>query len=517
MDIDQTKRDYEILNNPELQRHENNPSEVQDICRHDKVYKTLATVGDFTCRIWYYDSNYDALNSTEGTKRIHIVPSESDFLEDYNKWLNIANASWSEGVIFVNPIIRLNGTTFPNNKDLKDCVKYISGVANHYGASKDKIVSIDPLDGDKMYEMSYDVTSAKTYSDVSNNVYSDFTSNLSSGSVSLDYTTSFATGSISLDNIRTLFSGNNNIGSYYRGGGVANITQNNNVPTSGQISFGNLRNVVSAVTAQVNGNWTHLQARYEIYGNNIYQSNLKKTMNINGNVGAADNNDPAIRFNSGGNGVIELNVVNTGGSPVVRGYSGNSGSSNSGTGGGGGIALVASSNVRVPTSHYNNRIKGGGGGGGGGGKGGKGGGGGHGGGRRCKGWFCGGSYRVCSNNGGAGGNGGNGGAGGRGAGYYWNSATGQWVAASTGGSNGSGGAGGSSRSGGTGGTGGKGGNGGSFESAGSNGDTGNTGNQGGSDQEGCGYHSSGRSGKAGTGGGPPGGGGSKATGNVTTT
>ena len=47
--------------------------------------------------------------------------------------------------------------------------------------------------------------------------------------------------------------------------------------------------------------------------------------------------------------------------------------------------------------------------------------------------------------------------------------------------------------------------------------TGNTGNQGGSDQEGCGYHSSGRSGKAGTGGGPPGGGGSKATGNVTTT
>ena len=82
MDIEQSKRDYEILNNPELQRHENNPSEVQDICRHDMVYKSLATVGDFTCRIWYYNSDYDALNSTEGTKRIHIVPSESDFLED---------------------------------------------------------------------------------------------------------------------------------------------------------------------------------------------------------------------------------------------------------------------------------------------------------------------------------------------------------------------------------------------------------------------------------------------------
>ena len=83
---------------------------------------------------------------------------------------------FTEGVIYVNAIIRLNGTTYNNNKDLKDCVKYMSGVANHYGASRDKIVSIDPLDNDKMYDMNYDVTSAKTYSDVSNNVLSDFTS-----------------------------------------------------------------------------------------------------------------------------------------------------------------------------------------------------------------------------------------------------------------------------------------------------------------------------------------------------
>ena len=49
--------------------------------------------------------------------------------------------AFSEGVIYVNAIIRLNGTTYQNNKDLRDCVKYMSGVkSNHYGASKDKIV-----------------------------------------------------------------------------------------------------------------------------------------------------------------------------------------------------------------------------------------------------------------------------------------------------------------------------------------------------------------------------------------
>lgn len=526
MDI-QDQRDYEILSNPELQRTESNPSEVREICRHDMVYKTLATVGDFTCRIWYYNDDYDSLSSTEGTKRIHIVPTESDFIEDYSKWLDVANDNWSEGVIFVNPIIRLNGTTFPNNKDLKDCVKYISGVANHYGASKDKIISIDPLDGDKMYEMNYDVTSAKTYSDVSNNIYSDFISNFTSGTVSLNYDTSFSSGSIGLGAIKTLFSGNNNIGSYYRGGAIANISQNNLVPTSGQIKFSNLRNVVSKVTAEANGNWTHLQARYEIFGDTIYQSNLHKTLNINGNVGSASNGDPAIRFNSGGNGIKELNVNNANGGgggsagAAVRGYSGNSGGSNGGGGGDGGPALVASSNVRIPTSHYNNRIKGGGGGGGGGGKGGTGGGGGHGGGRRCGGWFCGGTYRVCYNNGGAGGGGGAGGTGGRGNGYYWDPSNGWWVdpsdSGTQNGNTGSGGSGGSSRSGGTGGQGGTGGNGGNFEAGGATGGTGLTGNNGGGDQEGCGYHSSGQSGKAGSGGGGGGGGSSKASGQVTTT
>ena len=144
--------DYEIASNPELQKSEF-AAEPKFACWHEKVYKTLATVGDFMCYVWYYDDNYNPLETTEGTKRIHIVGSEQRIEDEIeiNKYLGISDAAFTEGVIYVNAIIRLNGTTFQNNKDLKDCVKYMSGVANHYGASKDKIVCIDPLDNDKMY------------------------------------------------------------------------------------------------------------------------------------------------------------------------------------------------------------------------------------------------------------------------------------------------------------------------------------------------------------------------------
>ena len=53
--------DYEIETNPELQRTEINPTVANIMCNHDVVYKTLATVGDFECRIWYYNDNYDPL------------------------------------------------------------------------------------------------------------------------------------------------------------------------------------------------------------------------------------------------------------------------------------------------------------------------------------------------------------------------------------------------------------------------------------------------------------------------
>ena len=435
--------DYEINSNPELQRTEVNPSVAREICAHEKVYKTLVTLGDFICYVWFHDNDYDDSRTTEGSKRIHIVPSESRIEDEIkiNEYLNIASNVFSEGVVYVNAIFRRNGTAFTENKDLKDCVKYMTGVAAHYNASSDKIVAIDAEDNDRMYDVTYDVASAKNYSDISNNVLGDFTSGaVGNGSLDVSNTTHFATGAISLSAINSAFTSGTSIGAYYRGTGVGNITANNNVPTSGPISFSNLRNAVSKVTATANGNWMHLQARYEVFGDNTYTSTVTKQLNIGGNVGSDGSSNPAVRFNSGGNGSITFRI-NTSNSPVVRGYAGEKGigGGNTGDGGGGGkgdggesggTGMIVSSTISMPTSHFNNRLRGGGGGGGGGGKGGQGGGGGHSGGRRCSGWFCHGSYRVCSNNGGTGGSGGIGGGGGRGAGYYWNGSS--WVAKNSG-------------------------------------------------------------------------------------
>ena len=118
--LQQEQREYEIDSNPELQRNELNPSVAKVMYSHEKVYKTLATVGDFVCHIWYYDDNYDPQRSTEGSKRIHIVPTDNILKHDtdsklVNYWFNIANDKWPQGVIFVNPIIRRNGVKFVSN------------------------------------------------------------------------------------------------------------------------------------------------------------------------------------------------------------------------------------------------------------------------------------------------------------------------------------------------------------------------------------------------------------------
>ena len=380
--------DYEINSNPELQRTEVNPSVAREICAHEKVYKTLVTLGDFICYVWFHDNDYDDSRTTEGSKRIHIVPSESRIEDEIkiNEYLNIASNVFSEGVVYVNAIFRRNGTAFTENKDLKDCVKYMTGVAAHYNASSDKIVAIDAEDNDRMYDVTYDVASAKNYSDISNNVLGDFTSGaVGNGSLDVSNTTHFASGAIALSAINSAFTSGTSIGAYYRGTGVGNITANNNVPTSGPISFSNLRNAVSKVTATANGNWMHLQARYEVFGDNTYTSTVTKQLNIGGNVGSDGSSNPAVRFNSGGNGSITFRI-NTSNSPVVRGYAGEKGigGGNTGDGGGGGKGdggenggkgMIVSSTISMPTSHFNNRLRGGGGGGGGGGKGGQGGGG----------------------------------------------------------------------------------------------------------------------------------------------
>ena len=127
------QQEYEIDSNPELQRSEFAPVAKEEMF-HEKVYKTLVTLGDFMCYVWFYDHDYDDKRTAKGSKRIHIVPSEErieDSLE-INKYFNIVNDVWSEGVIYVNAIFRRNGTAFTSNKDLKDCVKYFSGVAAHY-------------------------------------------------------------------------------------------------------------------------------------------------------------------------------------------------------------------------------------------------------------------------------------------------------------------------------------------------------------------------------------------------
>ena len=505
---EQENIDYEITSNPELQKSELAP-ENKNACWHEKIYKTLATVGDFKCYVWYYDKNYDPLQVNEGTKRIHIVGSEQR-IEDHveiNKYLGISDLAFSEGVIFVNAIIRLNGTTYQNNKDLKDCVKYMSGVANHYEASKDKIFAIDPLDDDKMYEMNYDISSAKTYSDVSNNSLGDFTTGtIGNGSLSTTYNTVFGSGSIAFSAIKSSFGGSNdnNIDKYHRGENLADISENTNVPTSGEISFSDFRNAANGIVASANGNWMHLQARWEVFGNAAYISNIAKTLQITGNVGPADNSNPAVRINSGGQGDITVKVLQ-GGSPV-RGWPGNGGSGGSSaqSGQAGNIAMVVSSPIKMPTSHYNGRVKGGGGGGGGGGKGGQGGSGGHNGGRRCTGRFCWGSEQYCNGDGGSGGAGGNGGAGGRGNGYYYDYSNQWWVdthqAGLAGGAGGSQGSNGSGRAG-RGGAGGTGGTGGGLESNGNTGNQGGTGNTGSGQYGSCGVGGDGsRSGSPGQGG-----------------
>ena len=101
--------------------------------------------------------------------------------------------------------------------------------------------------------------------------------------------------------------------------GIANISQNNNIPTSGAIKFSDFRNVVNKVTAEINGNWQHCQIRHEVFGSTVYTSNLPKKININGQIGGTTSN-PAIRFNSGGQGEMILEITNTGHGFPVRSY-----------------------------------------------------------------------------------------------------------------------------------------------------------------------------------------------------
>jgi len=514
----------EIDANPELQRTEGNPTVAKEMMWHTKVYKSLATLGDFLCYVWYYDHDYDPLRVTTGSKRIHIVPSEERIEGDaeLNKYFDLYSNLYPEGAIYVNPIIRRNGTKFQSNKDLKDCVKYMSGVAGHYGADPSKIVATDIQDGEKMYDMTYDLTASSVFSDVSNDTLENLTSGpVGGGSLSKNYETVFSSGSISMSDINNNFGAGHALGSYYRGQGIANISQNSHVPTSGSISFNNLRGCCGKITANANGNWAHAQARWELFSQTEWDSGITKVINMNGNVGSNDTGNPAVRLNNSGGGNITLNINNGSGGgggsggPACRGHAGSRGSAAAGNGGSGGLALHVASPVKIPSGHFNSRIAAGGGGGGGGGAGGQGGGGGNSGGYKCSGWFCHSQYRWCRGDGGTGGAGGGGGQGGRGNGYYWDGSNNWWVdshhAGQGGGLAGSAGSNGNSRAGGRGGDGGAGGNGGNHGNNGSTGNTGQTGSNGGGAGANCGGYPGGQSGKAGSGGGSGGSAGTKYT------
>ena len=343
---EQEQREYEIDSNPELQRTEGNPTVAKEMMWHTKIYKTLATAGDFLCYIWYYDHDYDPLRTSTGSKRIHIVPSEEKLEDetDINKYFNCYSSLFPDGAIYVNPIIRRNGTKFQSNKDLKDCVKYMSGVAGHYGADPSNIVATDIQDGGKIYEMSYDVSASTVFSDVSNDTLDNLVSNQSiqSGSVSKSYSTAYSSGAISMSGLDYYFQGGYSLGGYYRGSGIADISQNSHVPSSGTISFSDLRGSTYRVSANANGNWTHAQARYELFNNTEWTTGLNKVINASGNFGSNSTSDPALRINGGGAGKIDINVSNANGgggggvAPAIRGHAGSRGVGGGQIGDGGG-------------------------------------------------------------------------------------------------------------------------------------------------------------------------------------
>ena len=288
---------------------------------------------------------------------------------------------------------------------------------------------------------------------------------------------------------------------YYRGKAVVDITVNNNVPKSGTIAASNFRDVATGGIYSCNGNFAHLNARWQIVDNETIwtNANFKKRIKITGHCGSLSQGSPAFRWNNSSAGENELRV-----NGKIIGYAGDPGSENGGGGQAGGHSMHVASQLEIRSDDFTNRIRGAGGGGGGGGRGGDGGGGGHGSVKKCSGYFCWGSKTECERNGGAGGEGGNGGRGGSGKGYRWTGSAWNQMGRNDYKEGGQGGKGGSSRGGGDGGAGGGGGQGGDFCSNGSNGGSGQEGENGREQESGCGFRGD-RNGRPGQGGGSGGG------------
>jgi len=454
-----------------------------------ELYKSLSTVGEFFAYIWFREEEYDE-NRSEGERDVIIygTPELMEVVDDLIQQDIIDKYVCDSGAILVNPEYRPNGVALTSNRDIRDCVRWITPLASRFNGSANKIWVYNP-DTDQYHRINYDsIDSTMNVEDDAVTYESTFGGDEVQGSISKSFSKLFGSGAISMKVIIDTFSNGNNLSNYYRGKGVVNISENNNVPTSGTIAFSAFRNVCSGITATCSGNFTHLRARQDIFGDSVYDSKLPKTINMNGTCGS-DGSQPALRLNQRSD--TSTMTANMNGNAI--GFPGNKG------GGNGLQGCHVASPVKI---NGQNKIKGGGGGGGNGGNGGKGGGGGHSGTQKCNKWFCKNTKRKCRIDGGNGGNGGNGGQGGRGKGYLWNGSS--WYESSTGGQGGNSGSGGN-KNGGKGGNGGAGGTGGNWGD-GSNGNTGQAGNKGqngGNDEEGCGYNGNkqGQSGNGGNGGG----------------
>lgn len=474
------------------------------------VYKTLKAYGDFPMYVWYYDGEYDEERKL-GTRPIFVHGTyeiENGIVYDENgsgsttfdnefliKFYTAPNS------VFVNVIIRDLDKDLDDNIDLKDAIQYLRDNANKFNGNpeliylihedKETITKLDP-EGSKVISMnlteSYKITSASDVENIRD------VSSLVGSQVQLVPDNLFSSGSISMGSIISNFNQGNSIRSYYRGGGIPNVSYNNNIPTGGSISFSNFRGSTSKIVANCIGQFFHLNSRWQIFGDEVWTSGLKKQIYLSGQCGSQDSN-PGLRINEAGAGRIEFYYTGNG---FIQGRPGDR------NGGNGNVALHLASPLYLSNDAFVNRIKGAGGGGGKGGNGGNGGNGQQGGTVKCDGsWFCTGTQRECYGGNNSGGSGGTGGDGGYGRGFYWNGT--QWIDTYTNGAlwqgqPGTGGSGGSGR-GGSGGAGGSGGNGGGHGGSGAPGNQGGSGNSGGGGQGGCGNANGGNGGNAGSPGG----------------
>jgi len=173
-------------------------------------------------------------------------------------------------------------------------------------------------------------------------------------------------GTIKLSDIKTEFSGGNNLTDYYRNGSyVPDYAQNSGVPTSGSISltdFYGASDVAPAQNYYPTGN--NLNITSSVLSAQGFNSSLPVNVYINSQAyGTTTSNNALYINNLSGWADVTFHI-----NALLRGDGGNGGNSSNGSGGAGGPALlIHASNTSSKLTIYNNStIYAGGGGGGGG-------------------------------------------------------------------------------------------------------------------------------------------------------